>query len=152
MIRGGEPLPRTRAGAFSDLVIEAVSKDFTPSTLLALLKHPLTRMNRPIGEMRKAARALELFALRQHRLESGLFSIKRNLQRARYRMEHNGERHPVIRRLREEDLLAAEKLLEDLETVFEDLISVFRRHDKLALKQFAQMHKQRIGRHRRAPQ
>ena len=98
-------------------------------------------MNRPVGEMRKAARALELFALRQHRLESGLFSIKRNLQRARYRMENNGERHPVIRRLREEDLLAAEKLLEDLEKVFEELINAFRRHDKLGLKQFAQMHK-----------
>ncbi len=138
---GGEPLPRTRAGAFSDLVIETISNDFSPVNLLALLKHPLTRMNRPVGEMRKAARALELFALRQHRLESGLFSIKRNLQRARYRMENNGERHPVIRRLREEDLLSAEKLLEDLEKVFEELINAFRRHDKLGLKQFAQMHK-----------
>ena len=138
---GGEPLPRTRAGAFSDLVIETISNDFSPVSLLALLKHPLTRMNRPAGEMRKAARALELFALRQHRLESGLFSIKRNLQRARYRMENNGERHPVIRRLREEDLLAADKLLEDLEKIFEELITAFRRHDKLGLKQFAQMHK-----------
>jgi ATP-dependent helicase/nuclease subunit B len=141
---GGEPLARTRAGAFSDLVIETVSNDFSPVTLLALLKHPLTRLNRPIGEMRKAARALELFALRQHRLESGLFAIKRNLQRARYRMENNGERHPVIRRLREEDLLAADNLLEDLEVVFEDLIGAFRRHDKLGLRQFAQMHKEAL--------
>ncbi|MCF6198372.1 MAG: double-strand break repair protein AddB [Hyphomicrobiaceae bacterium] len=138
---GGEPLPRTRAGAFADLVIEAVAKDFAPSTLLALLKHPLTRLGRDIGEMRRSARALELFALRQHRLESGLFSIKRNLQRARNRMENNGERHPVIRRLREEDLLLAEKLLEDLETVFEPFVNAFRLHAKLALKEFAQMHK-----------
>ncbi len=138
---GGEPLPRTRAGAFSDLVIEAVAKDFAPSTLLALLKHPLTRLGRDTGEMRRSARALELFALRQPRLESGLFSIKRNLQRARNRMENSGERHPVIRRLREEDLLLAEKLLEDLETVFEPFVNAFRLHSKLALKQFAQMHK-----------
>ncbi|MCP4935236.1 MAG: double-strand break repair protein AddB [bacterium] len=143
---GGEPLPRTRAGAFSGLVIETINNDFSPVNLLALLKHPLTRMNRPVAEMRKAARALELFALRQHQLESGLFSIKRNLQRARYRMENNGERHPVIRRLREEDLLSAEKLLEDLEKVFEELINAFRRHDKLGLKQFAQMHKDLIVR------
>ena len=141
---GGEPLTRTRAGAFSDLVIEAVSNDFAPVTLLALLKHPLTRLGRSAGEMRKAARALELFALRQPRLESGLFSIKRNLQRARHRMENNSERHPVIRRLREEDLLAAEKLLEDLQAVFEDLIGVFHRHDRLALKQFAQLHRQAL--------
>jgi ATP-dependent helicase/nuclease subunit B len=141
---GGEPLPRTRAGAFADLVIETVSNDFSPVTLLALLKHPLTRLNRDAGDMRKAARALELFALRQHRLESGLFSIKRNLQRARHRMENNGERHPVIRRLREEDLLAAEKLLDDLETVFEKLVNVFHRHDRLALREFAQMHKKAL--------
>ena len=139
---GGEPLPRTRAGTFSDLVIETVSNDFSPSTLLALLKHPLTRLNRPVGEMRKAARALELFALRQHRLEKGLFSIKRNLQRARHRMENNGERHPVIRRLREEDLLAADLLLEDLEKVFEELTRVFRHHDKLPLREFAKIHKE----------
>lgn len=141
---GGEPLPRTRAGAFSDLVIETVSNDFAPSTLLALLKHPLTRLNRPIGEMRKAARALELFALRQHRLESGLFAIRRNLQRARHRMENNGERHPVIRRLREEDLLAADQLLDDLEIVFENLINAFRQHDQLALREFAHMHKEAL--------
>ncbi len=138
---GGEPLPRTRAGAFSDLAIETVSNDFSPASLLALLKHPLTRMNRPIGEMRKAARALELFALRQHRLESGLFAIRRNLQRARHRIENGGERHPVIRRLREEDLLAAEELLGDLETIYEDLARAFRKHEKLSLRQFAQMHK-----------
>ncbi len=141
---GGEPLSRTRAGAFSDLVIEAVSNDFAPVTLLSLLKHPLTRLNRPVGEMRKAARALELFALRQHRLESGLFSIRRNLQRARHRMENNSERHPVIRRLREEDLLAADRLLDDLEEVFADLIKVFRHHEKLGLKQFAQLHRQAL--------
>ncbi len=138
---GGEPLPRTRAGAFADLVIETVAKDFAPSTLLALLKHPLARLGRDAGEMRRAARALELFALRQHRLESGLFSIKRNLQRARHRLETSGERHPVIRRLREEDLLLAEKLLEDLEAVFEPFVNAFRLHSKMALKEFALMHK-----------
>ena len=117
---------------------------FSPVTLLSLLKHPLTRLNRDVGEIRKAARALELFALRQHRLESGLFAIRRNLQRAKARMENNGERHRVIRRLREEDLLAAFELLDDLEKIFEPLVNAFRRHDKKPLREFAALHKQAL--------
>jgi ATP-dependent helicase/nuclease subunit B len=138
---GGEPLTRTRAGTFSDLVIETANNDFAPATLLALLKHPLTRLGRPVGEMRRAARALELLALRQHHLETGLFSIRRNLQRSKALLERGDERHPVIRRLRDEDKLAAEALLDDLEAAFSDLAGVFRRFEKAPMRDFAALHR-----------
>ncbi|MEJ2517841.1 MAG: double-strand break repair protein AddB, partial [Methyloceanibacter sp.] len=49
----GTPVRRTLPGAFLDLVLTAVESDFAPPDLMALLKHPLTRLSHPAGEIRR---------------------------------------------------------------------------------------------------
>ena len=61
----GLPLAKTPPGAFVDAVVEAVGSGFAPVALLALLKHPLVRLGRGAGEIRRIARLLELVAFRQ---------------------------------------------------------------------------------------
>src|SRR6185369_3722832 len=56
----GRPFPKTVPGAFLDLVVEAVAQDFAPAELMALLKHPLTRLGLDPFKVRRAARALEI--------------------------------------------------------------------------------------------
>lgn len=61
----GKPLAKTPPGSFIDLIAEASGRDFAAVPLLALLKHPLTRLGRPAAGIRHAARLLELVAFRQ---------------------------------------------------------------------------------------
>src|SRR5690606_23625572 len=79
----GRPLPKTMPGAFLDLVIEAVAGDFAPAAVVALLKHPLTRLSLPAAQVRRAARALETAAFRTLYLGSGLSGIETALEKAR---------------------------------------------------------------------
>ncbi len=60
----GRPFAKTPPGAFLDLVINAVAKSFAPRELMALLKHPLTRLGLDPFAARRAARALEIAAFR----------------------------------------------------------------------------------------
>ncbi len=62
----GRPFAKTVPGAFLDLVLETLAQDFAPSALMALLKHPLTRVQLPVADVRRAARFLELAAFRTH--------------------------------------------------------------------------------------
>ena len=48
----GMPVARTVPGAFLDLVLGAVEKDFAPPELMALLKHPLALLGRRPAQMR----------------------------------------------------------------------------------------------------
>src|SRR6185369_4706380 len=61
---GGDPLPDTPAGLFARLAAEAALGGLAPVTLLALLKHPLTRLGAPEGANTRAAAALERAILR----------------------------------------------------------------------------------------
>ena len=47
-----------------DALGEAVAANFAPVPLLALLKHPMTRLGRSAADMRHGARLLELVAFR----------------------------------------------------------------------------------------
>lgn len=68
----GTPVRHTLPGTFLDLVLAAVESDFAPVELMALLKHPLTRLSRPAGEIRRVARVLERAILRDIYLGQGL--------------------------------------------------------------------------------
>ena len=68
----GRPVAKTMPGAFLDLVVEAVATEFAPAALVALMKHPLTRLGLPAGEIRRTARALEIAAFRTLYIGKGL--------------------------------------------------------------------------------
>ena len=60
----GAPLSRSSAGVLVDLAARWIADPLKPQTLLALLKHPLVRIDLPEGDVSDAARALEKHALR----------------------------------------------------------------------------------------
>ncbi len=74
---GGDSLMDTRAGLFARLLATVVAEQLAPASLLALLKHPLFRLGRPEGSLRRAVADLELTLLRGTRPASGLDGLRR---------------------------------------------------------------------------
>ena len=68
---GGDALMETPAGIFARLVAEAAAKGLEPPTLLALLKHPLLRLGRAPGALKRGIEVLELALLRGTRPQAG---------------------------------------------------------------------------------
>jgi ATP-dependent helicase/nuclease subunit B len=77
----GRPLSRTPVGSFLCLLAEAADERFAPVPLLALLKHPLARMDGDAPAFRANARALDKH-LRGPRPDSGLKGIAAAIQNA----------------------------------------------------------------------
>lgn len=115
----GSPIARTAPGAFLDLILSAADTDFAPPELMALLKHPLTRLERTPAAIRDAARAIERSAFRNVYVGQGLSGIAQALEAA-----HS---EPKRRRLKltpkEHD--AALRLVHDLELAFAPLAGLF---------------------------
>jgi len=110
----GIPVPRTMPGAFLDLVLAAAEKDFAPPELMALLKHPLTRLGRAPGAIRSAARALERGAFRDIYLGQGFSGAAHALMNAGFRTK-----------LTETEQKTAAKLVDDLQDAFAPLAALF---------------------------
>ncbi len=72
----GIPLGRTPPGVFLRLVAEALTADFTPIALLAVLKHPLLRAGTTPARVRGRSRRLELLALRGPRPAAGIAGLR----------------------------------------------------------------------------
>ncbi len=118
----GTPLADTPVGAFLLLIGEFITRDHTPQTLAALLKHPLFRLGRSAARARSEARLLELAILRGARAAPGLDGLCAAFKAAR---EHAGKPHrypPIAHRmLTSRDWQAAARLLEDLRAILQPL-------------------------------
>ena len=110
----GVPVRRTMPGAFLDLVLAAVERDFAPPELMALLKHPLTRLSRTPAAIRGTARALERGVFRDIYLGQGLSGIAHALTKL--------GRHA---KLTDTERAEAQKLIEDLREAFAALTELF---------------------------
>ncbi|MEM7398833.1 MAG: double-strand break repair protein AddB [Pseudomonadota bacterium] len=110
----GTPVQRTLPGAFLDLVLAAVESDFEPVDIMALLKHPLTRLGKPAGEIRRVARVLERAVFREDPLGRGLASATKALRR-------QNDKAPETPSERS----AALELIERLQTAFAPLVALF---------------------------
>ena len=131
----GVPVARTPPGAFLDLVLRAAEGDFAPPALMALLKHPLTRLGQPPGDVRKAARALEWGAFREIYVGQGLAGVADALRAAG---ENDTSGRP---RIGEGERRAALRLVTDLETAFAPLTALFRdRSASHSAARFAEAH------------
>jgi ATP-dependent helicase/nuclease subunit B len=76
---GGDPLADTPAGLFARLAAQASVEGLAPVGLLALLKHPLTRLSAPEGAHRHAIAVLERAILRGPRPRPGSAGLTRAL-------------------------------------------------------------------------
>ena len=122
----GRPLAKTPPGVFLDLIAEVAHTGFAAVPLMALLKHPLCRIGRAAGAVRRAARLIELAAFRQPIAASGIDEALRGLRRAKARLA--GRRAPRSRSgdaFRPADWEAAESLLGDLEEAFAPLAGLY---------------------------
>ena len=119
----GRPFSKTVPGAFLDLAIEAAAKDFAPAPLMALLKHPLSRLGLSARDVRRAGRYLELGAFRTLYLGRGLEGVDAALERAAQEAAGDSDvsvrRSRAVRRVWEEDWQAARDLVARLKGAYE---------------------------------
>jgi ATP-dependent helicase/nuclease subunit B len=121
----GRPLIKTPPGAFLDLVINAVSSRFAPAEVVALLKHPLTRLGLDPFAARRAARALELTTFRAPYLGDGLDGIEAAFEKAAAAQARRERAHSAVKRLWTEDWQGARDLLARLRLAFTPLVAIY---------------------------
>lgn len=137
----GRPFPKTVPGAFLDLVIEAIQHEFEPARLMALLRHPLTRLGLTPFEVRRTARYLELAAFRSTYLDRGLDGVATALARAEREVrEEKSRRDRAVGRLWPEDWEAARDLVERLAHAYEPLLAIFAEAEPIPLARLAKAH------------
>ncbi len=121
----GRPFAKTVPGTFLDLVIGAIAKDFAPAEVMALLKHPLTRLGLDAFAVRRAARALEIGAFRDVYLGHGLDGIAQALTATREAITGGERRHQAVKRLWPEDWDGAQEVARRLKDAYAPLVAVF---------------------------
>jgi ATP-dependent helicase/nuclease subunit B len=136
----GRPFAKTVPGAFLDLVVEAIGSDFAPAHLMALLKHPLTRLGLPVGQMRRASRSLEIAAFRTVYLGRGLAGVEAALERAARESSAGVRRDRSVRRLWDVDWTAMRDLLRRLQAATAPLAAHFEKRDPVPLATLAAAH------------
>ena len=136
----GRPFAKTVPGAFLNLILDPVAKGFAPAELMALLKHPLTRLGLDPFAVRRAARALEIAAFRTPYLGEGLEGVDAALERARQEIATKTRRGRAVRRLWDEDWQGARDLVARLKTAVAPLADAYRDHDRRSLRDFAKAH------------
>ena len=136
----GRPLAKTIPGAFLDLVVEAIATDFAPAAVVALLKHPLTRLGLPAFEVRRAARGLEIAVFRALYLGRGLGGIAKALDKAEAATTQRTRRDRAVRRLWSQDWAAAHDLVERLTKAFLPLTDMFAERTRHSVRELARAH------------
>jgi ATP-dependent helicase/nuclease subunit B len=137
----GRPLAKTPPGAFLDLIAAAVASRFAPADVMALLKHPLTRLGLSVRDARRAARTLELGALRTIYLGDGLDGLERNLERARRETLDHIRRDRAARRLWDADWESARDLVHRLGEAIAPLTALAAEGTPRPLQVFAAAHR-----------
>ena len=137
----GRPFAKTVPGTFLDLVIDTIAHQFEPARLMALLRHPLTRLGLSPFEARRSARALELAAFRTTYLGHGLAGVRQALERADREVRRDKTRRErAVSRLWDADWDAAANLVRLLEDAFAPLSELFAVSGTVTLARLAAAH------------
>jgi ATP-dependent helicase/nuclease subunit B len=135
---GGDALMDTSTGIFARLAAETVANQLEPPTLLALLKHPLCRLGRAPGALKKTVAALELALLRGTRPQAGSHGLAQEFDRFRAELAKLKRREVSSlhaseprTRLSEKDLEQVEELIRLLRTALAPLerMAASKQHD-----------------------
>ncbi|MFO1150116.1 MAG: double-strand break repair protein AddB [Alsobacter sp.] len=111
----GRPLARSEPGALALLVAEASAAQGEPTSLIALLAHPLCRLGLPPALRARGRAALEIGLLRGPALPPGLAALRPALRRAAERAPSQRHAPWPRKRLGPQDWAAADALLAALE-------------------------------------
>ena len=142
----GRPFAKTVPGTFLDLTIAAIAQGFAPADVMALLKHPLTRLGLGPFEVRRAGRALEIAVFRDVYLGQGIEGIEAALERADREVHADERRGMAVKRLRDDDWKGAHDLVARLETAFMPAARRVRRRQTCAAKRHSRRaHEDRGG-------
>ncbi len=136
----GRPFAKTVPGTFLDLAIGAIAKDFAPAEVMALLKHPLTRLGLDAFSVRRAARALEIAAFRDVYLGGGLDGLASALAKAEEDVAAGERRQRAVKRLWPDDWTGAHDLVQRLREAYAPLSAVFAARGAHALHAIAAAH------------
>jgi ATP-dependent helicase/nuclease subunit B len=136
----GRPFAKTVPGAFLEVVIDAVARNFAPVPTMALLKHPLARFGLSAREARFGARSLELAVFRTTYIGDGLQGIAVALERAKQESDSGERRDVAVQRLWDEDWERAQDLLRRLAEATEPLVEALTDKRKWPLRELAQRH------------
>jgi ATP-dependent helicase/nuclease subunit B len=136
----GRPFAKTVPGTFLNLVIDAVTSDFAPADVMALLKHPLCRLNLKAFDVRRYGRALEIAVFRAPYLGRGLEGMSAALTKFENDRLENKRVHRAAERLWDEDRVGAANLVTRLATAFSPLIKMYDGAGSQSLKSFAEAH------------
>ena len=120
----GRPFAKTVPGSFLELVANAYCSGFAPADLMALLKHPLTRLSLSAGDVRRRARNLEVAVLRTTYLGRGLQSLSDAIGRHRTETKAGQRRHRAVTRLGGGDWNDLHDLVQRLEAGFATLAAI----------------------------
>lgn len=137
----GRPLAKTPHGAFLDLIAQSIATGFAPAIVMSLLKHPLTRLGLPVREVRRAARFVELAALRTIYFGEGLEGIEKSLARAERETPDGSRRERAVRRLWDADWTAARDLLHRFREAMTPLTTLVAENTPQALHVLAAAHR-----------
>jgi ATP-dependent helicase/nuclease subunit B len=132
---GGAALSVTLEGVFHQLVADAAATG-SRIALLALIKHPLTRLGLPREAVETATPIIEIGAIRQPWGGDGVAQLARAL--AVTRQQHR--KHPALDRLSEADWDAAEAVAAALARALQPLTALARRKS-LSLQTLAEAHR-----------
>jgi len=136
----GQPLGKTAVGSFLDLVIEAVATGLKPLALMALLKHPLSRLGMAADGLRRGGRTLELAVFRATYLGGGLEGVAAALEKAQADMRARRRRPEAVRCLGGEDWKAARDLVRRLAKALGPLAELFASSAKVSLATLVAAH------------
>jgi ATP-dependent helicase/nuclease subunit B len=138
---GGDALVDTAAGVFARLVAEAALADLEPVTLLALLKHPLTRLGAGAGAHERAVAVVEQAVLRGPRPKPGTAGLSHALKTFRANRDDLHGFDPR-KRLTPSQLQNADDMVDALQRALAPLESLGRSKQPLAA--LAEAHRQVI--------
>ena len=135
----GRPFAKTVPGTLLALAVDAIESGFAPAPTIALLKHPLCRLELDAFDIRRFARALEIIAFRAPYLGRGLEGIANALDEAEQTQgEKRGSR--AASRLWAEDRAGARMLVERLITAFAPLAALYNGETRHSLAEFSRAH------------
>lgn len=155
----GRPIAKTQPAILALLILEVLEKDFAPAPLLALLKHPQANFGMDKGDVRRAARVLDIAILRGPRLTNGSKGILKRLKDLADELLGGTGRepesaledeisvpknprglHPSVKALGQEDFSLAVSLATAVQKCFSTLENLVADGKSLPLRKLAQAH------------
>ncbi|AXS39074.1 double-strand break repair protein AddB [Breoghania sp. L-A4] len=135
----GRPLDQTPPAMLARLTAQAALGGLEPVALLALLKHPLTRLGLPAADIRETARALERAVLRGPRPQDGTHGLLAAIDAAEHALS-TAAHVPRWRRMKEEDWARIRDLAQRLAAALQPLEALGRQPGIVAVAPLAEAH------------